>query len=151
LGKYEVRIVECKYDNNTIMEEEYQLGEHITNPEESLTLIELGLPIKTADFLRMKDKNMWNGLKYIDDDVTLKEDLASKEYSPESMYIPSWSSGRLLELFVLGLSTDYFITYDRLLNIKADVYREITEALKAGNGNFTAKNINYKMPKLPEA
>jgi len=133
------------------MEEEYKLGEHITNPEESLELIKLGLPIKTADFLRMKDKNMWNGLKYIDDDVTLKEDLASKEYGPESAYVPSWSSGRLLELFVLGLSTDYFITYDRLLNIKADVYHEITEALKAGHGNFTPKNINYKMPNLPEA
>ena len=47
---------------------EYQLGDQITNPDESLTLINYGLPIKTADFLRMRDKNMWNGLKYIDDD-----------------------------------------------------------------------------------
>lgn len=130
-------------------EQDYSfLKEHITTPEESLELIKLGLSVKTANFLRLRDKNMWNGLKYIDDDPTLKEDLARKDYTKEENFIPSWSSGRLLELFVLGLSTDYFITYDRLLDIKADVYSEIVAALKAGNGNFSAKAMNIR-PKLP--
>ena len=129
---------------------EYQLGDQITNPDESLTLINYGLPIKTADFLRMRDKNMWNGLKYIDDDITLKEDLASKEYGPDSIYVPAWSTGRLIELYVLGFSTDHYIAYDRCLNIKKDIYTDLVKGLKEGGGNFSPDAINYKMPNLPE-
>lgn len=132
------------------MEEEYQLEEHVTSIEESLELIKYGLPVTSANFVRFKNKEPYYGLRYIDKDKDTKEMLSTMTFNEVSDYIPCWDTGRLLELFVLGFSTDYYITYDRNLNLKDEVYAELLDGLKAGRGNFSAEALNYKIPELPK-
>ena len=131
------------------MTTDYNLGTHLLEKQESINLLKYGLPAKTADFIIIEEPGKGVKIKYIDNDLGMKNLLGSMSFNEDSPFIPTWSTGRLIELYVLGFSTDFYASYDRGFNLKEQIYTEILEGLKTGSGNFSPESLNYELPRLP--
>lgn len=122
------------------------LGPTILNKQEALELIRYGLPANTADFILIEEPGNNLKVKYIDLDLGMKNFLGSTEFQEDSPFIPTWSTGRLITLYVLGFSTDFYSGYDREFDLKTQIYEEILEGLKSpGSRDFTPENLNHKL------
>lgn len=109
-----------------------QLQKNYTTPEQSKKLLELGLPIESADCFTA---NTMECLSPIDDmtifvlnrdeTYTQRIDAICKDgYVQHSDYLPCWSVGRLIEIFImLG---GFLVIYERDKNMIELLMKEIT-------------------------
>ena len=95
-----------------------QLQKNYTTPEQSKKLLELGLPIESADMAVFYTPHNPYDPFIIGNDMTIWRDL-KKGYG-----VPCWSVGRLIEIFImLG---GFLVIYERDKNMIELLMKEIT-------------------------
>lgn len=89
-----------------------------TTPEQSKRLIELGIPIESANIVYYHTPDSWHDPYLITEDRHIENLKSGKG-------LPCWSVGRLIEIFAITIDSD-FIDFDTYANSPC-VLKELLE------------------------
>lgn len=116
-----------------------KLQEDFTNPEQSMRLLELGLPAWTANCY-MINNQIEHGWKYNDYEIH----VGNCEYQQNDTVLPCWTFGRLIEIYLRCCTTlNQNDAYAKISifgidtgNLIDDMYDMIAERALIGRMNF---------------
>ena len=87
------------------------LKNNYTTVEQSNRLVELGLPVDSADLMQITDADGNEFIMMANDSTQISELVES---NPDEV-IPIWSVGRLIEIYAIAMDSD-FIEFDTYAN-----------------------------------